>query len=112
MPIDKLSGRHLYVQVAGELRSRISAGRYVDRIPSAHELGEELEVSHLTVRRALELLINEGVLMAHQGRGTFVVGQPDNELQTLRERIIQVQEQLAQMLAQVDAMRVGTQQAG
>jgi DNA-binding GntR family transcriptional regulator len=38
-----------------------------------------------TLHRVLEALIDEGVLLARQGRSTFVVGQPDNQLQALRE---------------------------
>jgi len=105
MTIDRISDpRHLYVQVADELRSRIEAGTYTNQIPSSYDLADELSVSHLTVRRALESLINEGLLVARQGRGTFVIGRPDNELQALREQIVQVQEQLTQMLARVDAL--------
>ena len=103
--IDRISDpRHLYVQVADELRSRIEAGTYTSQIPSSYDLADELSVSHLTVRRALESLIKEGLLVARQGRGTFVIGRPDNELQALREQIVQVQEQLTQVLARVDAL--------
>jgi DNA-binding GntR family transcriptional regulator len=106
MTIDKVAdSRHLYIQVRDELRSRINAGAYPDRIPSAHDLADELGVSHLTVRRALELLITDGLLVAHQGRGTFVIGRPDDELQALREQVIQVQELLAQVLARIDTLR-------
>lgn len=106
MPVDRSSDtRYLYVQVADELRSRISAGRYPDRVPSSYELAEDLSVSHLTVRRAMELLIAEGLLVARQGRGTFVIDQPGSELDTLREQVIQIQEQLAQVLAHIDTLR-------
>lgn len=113
MTIDRVSDpRHLYVQVADELRSRIDTGAYQDRIPSSYDLAEELGVSHLTVRRALELLIADGLLVARQGRGTFIIGRPDNELQALREQIVKIQEQLAQVLVRIDALRERTLQAG
>jgi DNA-binding GntR family transcriptional regulator len=113
MTIDRISDpRHLYVQVADELRSRISAGTYLDKVPSSYEIADELGVSHLTVRRAMELLISEGMLVARQGRGTFIVGRQDNELQALREQVIHIQEQLAQVLARIDTLRERTQQTG
>jgi GntR family transcriptional regulator len=110
MTIDKLSDpRHLYVQVADVLRSRINSGEYRDRIPSSYDLANELTVSHLTVRRAMELLIDEGLLVARQGRGTFIVSQETDDLQALRDQVVQVQDQLqdqlAQVLARIDAMR-------
>jgi DNA-binding GntR family transcriptional regulator len=106
MPIDKVSDpRHLYIQVADELRTRINSGAYQDRIPSSYDLADELGVSHLTVRRALELLIADGLLVARQGRGTFIVGQATDDLQALRDHVVQLQDQVAQVLARIDAMR-------
>jgi GntR family transcriptional regulator len=114
MTVGKLNdSRYLYVQVADELRSRINSGRYPGRLPSSHDLADELSVSHLTVRRALEQLISEGLLVARQGRGTFIVGRPDHdELQALREQVLDVQEQLAQVVARIDALRERMPQAG
>ncbi len=113
MTIDKLTdSRYLYVQVADELRSRIDSGQYADRVPSSYELADELDVSHLTVRRALEQLISEGLLVARQGRGTFIIGRPDHELQALREQVVHVQDQLTQVLIRIDALRERMPQAG
>ena len=113
MIIDKIAdSRYLYVQVADELRSRIDSGQYPGRVPSSYDLADELGVSHLTVRRALEQLISEGLLVARQGRGTFIIGQPDHELQALREQVLHIQEQLAQVLTRIDAMRERIAHAG
>lgn len=43
-----------------------------DRLPSERELGERLGVSRLTVRRALNDLINAGWLFTQPGKGTYV----------------------------------------
>ena len=83
-----------------------------DRVPSSYELADELDVSHLTVRRALEQLISEGLLVARQGRGTFIIGRPDHELQALREQVVHVQDQLTQVLIRIDALRERMPQAG
>lgn len=64
----------LYTQVANLIRRRIREAiwRPGDRLPSLERLTREFGVSLITVRRAVELLENEGVLRRIQGRGTFV----------------------------------------
>jgi GntR family transcriptional regulator len=62
-----------YLQIAAALRARIragdgSAGR---RLPSEHTLRARFSVSRMTVRHALEVLRQEGLLSRHVGRGTF-----------------------------------------
>jgi GntR family transcriptional regulator len=63
-----------YLQVASALRRRIRDGRWAlgDRIATLEELEREFSVARVTVRQAIELLQNEGLLKSHQGRGTFV----------------------------------------
>src|SRR5512133_1057451 len=41
-------------------------------LPSEFELADELGVSHGTVRKALHSMTVDGLLVRHQGRGTFV----------------------------------------
>lgn len=41
-------------------------------MPSEIELGEKYGVSRITVRRAVKELVNEGLLVCKQGKGTFV----------------------------------------
>jgi len=45
-----------------------------DRIPSESELAKKHDVSRHTVRKALNILLNEGLLYKEQGRGTFYDG--------------------------------------
>lgn len=46
-----------------------------ERLPTERELSEELGVSRLTVRRAMEQLSSEGRVYRVQGAGTFVADQ-------------------------------------
>jgi GntR family transcriptional regulator len=64
----------LYIQVASALRRRIETGqwRLGEQISTLEELEKEFEVARVTVRQAVELLQNEGLVHRHQGRGTFV----------------------------------------
>ncbi|MEP7023755.1 MAG: winged helix-turn-helix domain-containing protein [Actinomycetota bacterium] len=72
MKIDNNSPEHPYVQLAGLLREQIRAGKIGPRVPSIMELAEETGLSAATVKRALGLLRDEGLIFAVPGRGTFV----------------------------------------
>ncbi len=43
-----------------------------DALPPERELAEELSVSRITVRKAIDGLVDEGLLIRRQGSGTFV----------------------------------------
>ena len=67
-----------YRAIADELRRRVEGG---DRaagalLPSESELSAAYEVSRVTVRKALELLRDEGLIDARQGFGWFVASDP------------------------------------
>jgi GntR family transcriptional regulator len=68
----------LYVQVASVMRQRIDTGFWMegDKISTLEELEQEFAVARVTIRQAIELLREEGLLDAQQGRGTFVSGKP------------------------------------
>lgn len=72
MKIDPDSPEHPYVQLAGLLRERITTGETGPRVPSIMELAEETGLSAATVKRALRLLRDEGLIFSVPGRGTFV----------------------------------------
>jgi GntR family transcriptional regulator len=66
----------LYVQVASVMRQRIESGHWKvgDKISTIEELEAEFGIARVTVRQAIEILREEGLLDARQGRGTFVSG--------------------------------------
>lgn len=70
----------LYLQVASVMRQRIETGHWThgEKISTLEELEKEFAVARVTIRQAVELLREEGLLDAQQGRGTFVSGQPKN----------------------------------
>lgn len=47
-----------------------------DRLPSLEDLSREFDVARVTVRQALELLWQDGLVSLQQGRGTYVTGVP------------------------------------
>jgi len=72
--IDRESEAHLYKQVSDHLRERIRTGELAggDTIPPQRKLSKILNVSEITVRRAIQELIKEGLLVSRAGSGTFV----------------------------------------
>ncbi len=69
--INKLS---LAEQVAGKLQEQISLGRYKvnDKMPIEPELMKMFGVGRSTIREAIKVLANSGLLRVQQGAGTFV----------------------------------------
>ena len=72
---------YLYVQLAENIKKKIINGTYGigSRIPSEREMAEVYGITRVTVRRALDLLVKEKVLVASVGKGTFVAKMPDIE---------------------------------
>jgi len=75
--LEKKSQSPLYQQLMIRLKNDISAGVYPAgaRIPSEQQLCETYNVSRVTVRKAILDLVQEGLLVRKQGKGTFVAGQ-------------------------------------
>ena len=74
MAIERTAPEPLYRQLAAIIRSRIESGEYPERtaIPPLTQLETDFGVSKITVRKAVDLLKEEGVLTGVSGRGTFV----------------------------------------
>lgn len=72
--IDRDAYEPAYVQLANILRRQISEGlfRPGDQLPSEAQLCRRYEVSPMTVRRSINLLVDQDVVSTAQGRGTFV----------------------------------------
>lgn len=65
----------LYSQVLAGVKEKILNGQYEigSMIPTELELESEYEVSKVTVRRAIEILVQEGYLVKKSGKGTRVL---------------------------------------
>lgn len=73
-PIHKISASPLYEQVKDQLLDQIQQGQYpaLSQLPSEYELSDLFSVSRITVRQALNKLVQEGLVFKVQGKGTFV----------------------------------------
>ncbi len=74
--IERRSGVALWRQIADRMRREIAAGLADEsgRMPPEVALAARFGVNRHTVRSAIAALVQEGVLRAEQGRGTFVEG--------------------------------------
>lgn len=64
----------IYIKIHNEIRQNIESGKWAvgDRIPAERELAEQFGVSRMTLRQAIQTLVDEGLLERHIGSGTFV----------------------------------------
>lgn len=74
IPLDAGSATPVYVQVAQGLAQRITSGELArgTALPAERELAAQLNISRVTVRQALALLSQQGLLTRRHGSGTFV----------------------------------------
>jgi GntR family transcriptional regulator len=73
-PLDESSSQPLYQQLQRALREAIEKRLLGpdDALPAERELASLLEVSRITVRKAIDGLVEEGLLVRRQGSGNFV----------------------------------------
>ncbi len=70
-------GESVYRQISKALRNEIGEHyKPGDCLPTEPQLAERFAVNRHTIRRAVDVLIADGVVQRHQGRGTFVTATP------------------------------------
>lgn len=79
----------LYQQLSEKIKQQITDGKLKagDKLMTEAEFSQHFEVSRITVRKAIELLADDGFVVRKQGIGTFVAEetapccrQPDHKL--------------------------------
>lgn len=73
-------GRPIYLQIAYTIAADILAGTFAEeeQVPSTNELAVHYRINPATAGKALNRLVDEGVLYKRRGLGMFVVsGAPD-----------------------------------
>lgn len=97
MPDSPLSLKPRYEQMYIELRSRLQKGVYGvgDKLPSEKELMKQFDVSRITSKKALDMLVQEGYIVRQPGRGSFVIhaGDPPGETYSASTKAPEPQEQ-------------------
>ena len=82
-----------YQNVYSEIKNFISTNKWPigEIIPSEHELVDFFKVSRITIRSALNLLENDGLIVRKRGKGTLVkssFNENDGCFESLTEKII------------------------
>ncbi|MGM0900265.1 MAG: GntR family transcriptional regulator, partial [Bacillota bacterium] len=74
MSVSRNSHIPLYQQIANDLQNKIENHIYEpgQRLPSENELTEEYQVSRLTVRKSIKLLLENDLIIIQQGKGMYV----------------------------------------
>ena len=68
------TGKPLFSQLKDVLIQKIRQGDYKEgsKLPSERAISEQYQVSRVTVRLALEVLVSDGLIIKKQGKGNFV----------------------------------------
>ncbi len=71
-----------YLAISSDVRNKILEGVYQanEKLPSEKELGEVYEASKMTVKKALDILVSEGLIIKRRGDGTFVKDLSNTEM--------------------------------
>ena len=74
--VNRDSPKLAYLQLADDLAARIRSGKLTGRLPAEREIAQEYGVAYGTVRRAMGVLRERGLVETVHGRGTFAIN-PD-----------------------------------
>ena len=93
----------LYEQIVAQIEQQVLSGQLKagDRLPPERELATQFKVSRTAVREAVKALRQKGLLEVYPGRGTFVMNQTSQALQSslgLAMRIGQVDGGVADLI--------------
>jgi GntR family transcriptional regulator len=70
--LERNSARSLYEQIVDRLRQHVVDARGDAQLPTEDDLTRLYHVSRSTVRKAIEQLVDEGLLVRRRGKGTFI----------------------------------------
>ena len=95
--INPNDGLPIYHQIVQQVKHALAAGvlKPGGRLPSQRELAHELVISHLTVKKAYDLLESQGIIRTERGRGTFVASRLPGRLR--RESTDQIRKRLLEL---------------
>ena len=80
-------GGPLYLQLKRWIEDAVHSGAIKpgDALPSERDLAARVDMSRVTVRKAVQDLVREGILVQRHGSGTYVAQQPNRVEQSLSQ---------------------------
>lgn len=81
LQIDFRSGTPIYLQIVEQVKQKVLLGELQpnDQLPTVRTLATDLRVNFNTVARAYRILDEAGLISTQQGRGTYILANPDVE---------------------------------
>ncbi len=95
--INPNDGLPIYRQIVHQVKHALASGtlKPFGKLPSQRDLARQLVISHLTVKKAYDLLESEGIIRTVRGRGTFVAPHPPAQLR--RDSTNQIKRRLQEL---------------
>ena len=84
-PLENLGRAPLYQRLQDALRAAIETQvlKAQQALPPERDLASDFAVSRITIRKAIDGLVSEGLLVRRQGAGTFVAGRVEKQFSKL-----------------------------
>jgi GntR family transcriptional regulator len=81
LQIDFRSGAPIYLQIVDQIKQMLLQGllKPDDQLPTVRQMAAELRVNFNTIARAYRILDEAGLISTQQGRGTYILAEPDKE---------------------------------
>ena len=88
MIINHMSMDPIYEQIIAQIKAQIIDGTLEKGavLPSVRTLAKELKISALTVKKAYDLLEEEGLIVTVHGKGSFVAEASQSQMQEARQK--------------------------
>ena len=82
----KENNEHLYEMIYSDIIESIKSGKYKvgDQLPTENDLAKNYDVSRITTKKALEMLVDDGYVRRIRGKGSFVtkaIDKTDDEVE-------------------------------
>jgi GntR family transcriptional regulator len=92
--IDLDDNSPLYMQLARKLAQDVRDGRYraEQALPSERTLSEQLDISRVTARKAIDQLVDQGLVVRKRGSGNYIAPKIEQPLSNLSSFSEQLQE--------------------
>ncbi len=110
MKILQNNGVPIYQQVADDFREQIMNGKIKEGsyLPSIRSLAKDLKISVITTMKAYELLQEEGLVSAVQGKG-YIVNPQDTEMM-MEQQMRKVEAALSEAIKAADVAGITDQE--
>ena len=91
--INHTSVQPIYEQIVSQIKDKIMHGELIEdtMLPSVRTLAKEHKVSALTVKKAYDLLEEEGFVVTVHGKGSFVAAATQSQMLEERRKEIETE---------------------